>query len=125
MKKGRKGLNGGQRHKRFCVDCGVKPKRGETRYSPGTEIVIEGVRKVFCVHCRRWKSGNEAGSPGSQECQRCHKEGKIVESVARFDQRGGSSMRWDLGYDYDYDHGSSYGYDSDLLEDGYYEDMWE
>ncbi|OCL05468.1 hypothetical protein AOQ84DRAFT_271563, partial [Glonium stellatum] len=52
MRKGPKGLNGRQPHKRFCIDCGLHPKPRTTRYSPGARIEVEGKRYVLCNICK-------------------------------------------------------------------------
>lgn len=121
MKKGKKGLNGKEPHKRFCVDCGIKPKMGQTRYSPGAEIVVDGERRVFCNWCRKWKGGSEAGCPGSRECKACHgneklgcgfcRKGEVVESIRRNKSR--RKRGW-ISWDSD-----------DELPDEYDEYFWE
>ncbi|KAF8856859.1 hypothetical protein BDZ45DRAFT_675222 [Acephala macrosclerotiorum] len=126
MKKGKKGLNGKEPHKRFCVDCGVEPKKGETRYSPGTEIVVDGERRVFCEGCGKRKGGDEAGCPGSRECRACHgidkvgcgfcKNGKFVERMRRADVRKGRNKRKRKRRDWDC---------WDELPDEYDEYFWE
>ncbi|CZR58331.1 uncharacterized protein PAC_08223 [Phialocephala subalpina] len=125
MKKGKKGLNGKEPQKRFCVDCGTEPKRGETRYSPGTEIVVEGERRVFCEWCRKWKGGKEVGCPGSRECRACHgnekvgcgfcMRGEYVERMRREDVRRNRNKR-KRGRESDWD---------DDLPDEYDEHFWE
>lgn len=69
MLKGPKGRNGKEPHKRFCVECGLKgsPK---SKYSPGSEIVVEGSRFVLCKECRLYSS--EVGCVGSGLCAECH-----------------------------------------------------
>ncbi|KAL4786851.1 hypothetical protein BJX76DRAFT_320381, partial [Aspergillus varians] len=37
---------------RFCVECGINPRQGTTRYSPGSHIVIKGEQYVVCRACR-------------------------------------------------------------------------
>ncbi|KAF2470567.1 uncharacterized protein BDR25DRAFT_160324, partial [Lindgomyces ingoldianus] len=71
MLKGRTGLNGKEPAKRFCVDCGLHPRPGETRYSPGAEIVVKGERRVWCKICSQVKKGADAiGCTGV--CGACH-----------------------------------------------------
>lgn len=70
MKKGPKGLNGKEPHKRFCVDCGLKPKWGTTRYSPGAEIEVEGKKHVWCKACELYK--DTVACRGSGLCKGCH-----------------------------------------------------
>jgi len=70
MTKGPKGLNGKEPHKRFCVHCGLNPKPRTTRYSPGAEITVGGIRHVLCKDCRKYTS--EAGCITSGLCATCH-----------------------------------------------------
>lgn len=74
MKKGKKGLNGQQSHKRLCADCGMEPKEGKIRYPPGSEIVVNGRRMVNCECCKKWKGGVEVGCSGSRQCLECHQK---------------------------------------------------
>jgi hypothetical protein len=53
--------------KRFCADCGFAPSSSQQGYSPGTEVVVDGVRWVWCTCCRKVKKGVDAGEG------RCHK----------------------------------------------------
>jgi hypothetical protein len=70
MRKGRKGINGQEPQKRFCIDCGIHPKPQTTRYSPGAEIAVDGRRYVLCKRCRKYTE--EVGCVGSGVCGRCH-----------------------------------------------------
>jgi hypothetical protein len=69
MTKGPKGKRGKEPHKRFCLDCGLNPMPGTTRYSPGSEMKVGGLRYVLCKDCQSYRIG--AGSPGSGLCTRC------------------------------------------------------
>ncbi|KAB8232465.1 hypothetical protein BDV23DRAFT_39964 [Aspergillus alliaceus] len=40
--------------KRFCVDCGLMPRRGAARYGPGAHIRIQGHLFVICMVCRNF-----------------------------------------------------------------------
>jgi hypothetical protein len=58
--------------KRFCVDCGVNPREGTTRYTAGSHIVVQGELYVICRSCRIFAKG--AGTEGGRNisvCQRC------------------------------------------------------
>lgn len=70
MLTGPKGKNGKEPQKRFCVECGLKGPR--SRYSPGTEIVVEGRRSVLCKECKTYSG--EAGCVGSGMCASCHEK---------------------------------------------------
>ncbi|KAF2105334.1 hypothetical protein BDV96DRAFT_509545, partial [Lophiotrema nucula] len=74
MLRGRTGLNGKESQKQFCADWGLKSVPGQTRYSPGTEVVVNGVRKVWCKACFGKREGEQAvGCTGV--CKGCHKKG--------------------------------------------------
>lgn len=67
MKKGPKARGGSLR---YCIDCGLHPKPGTTRYSPGSEIKVRGVRNILCLRCRKYTG--DVGCIGSRECHKCH-----------------------------------------------------
>jgi hypothetical protein len=56
----KRGRSGQQAFRRFCADCGFDVEE-EGRYAPGTRVVVDGVSWVYCLCCRRVKSGREAG----------------------------------------------------------------
>jgi hypothetical protein len=68
MLNGPKGKNGKEPQKRFCLECGLKGPN--TRYSPGAEIVVEGMRHVLCKECKVYSG--EVGCVGSGMCSSCH-----------------------------------------------------
>src|SRR5438034_6031070 len=72
MTKGPKGKRGKEPQKRFCLDCGLNPKLGTTRYSPGSEMKVGGTRFVICKDCRSYEIAG--GSPGSGLCIECWTE---------------------------------------------------
>ncbi|ORY11619.1 hypothetical protein BCR34DRAFT_564958 [Clohesyomyces aquaticus] len=122
MLKGRTGLNGKEPQKRFCVDCGLKSRAGDTRYSPGAEFVVGGERRVWCKICIEVKKGAEAvGCTGC--CKECHEkwvcgcrgEGRLqgTPKVKRAKRRVGGWSRLSYGY----------GIDDDTWRDGY-DDGW-
>ena len=43
---------------RFCIDCGLNPQPGTTRYIPGQRIVVKGKVFVRCIDCNDFKEGN-------------------------------------------------------------------
>ena len=72
MLKGKTGRNGTQTYRRFCVDCGFAPPKGQTRYSAGTEVRVNGTRWVWCQRCKVVKSGDVAGKAGCFKlCETC------------------------------------------------------
>ncbi|KAK1139917.1 hypothetical protein N8T08_011078 [Aspergillus melleus] len=53
----RRGRYGRDAGKRFCVDCGLKPRVGQPRYGPGAQIVVRGVSYVICLSCHDFRLG--------------------------------------------------------------------
>jgi hypothetical protein len=68
MLDGPKDKNGKRLQKRFCVECGFQGPN--SRYSSGTEIIVEGRRWVFCKECKAYSGELECF--GSGTCARCH-----------------------------------------------------
>ncbi|KAF1926392.1 uncharacterized protein M421DRAFT_15399, partial [Didymella exigua CBS 183.55] len=64
MLKGKKGVNGKTRDRRFCADCGFDTTVvGQSqRYCPSTRAGVNGVDWVWCKHCKLVKKGEEAKS---------------------------------------------------------------
>jgi hypothetical protein len=139
MLKGRTGVNGKEPEKRFCVDCGfghalLEPGAGrQSRYSPGTEVVVAGQTWVWCKGCLQVKMGGEAkGCAGC--CAPCHYAEAC--SCGGFDavrgcqkknrRRGGGAgggVKWGRGLGRD-GFGSGYGYgDFDYVFEEY-EDVY-
>ncbi|PGG95186.1 hypothetical protein GX51_08308 [Blastomyces parvus] len=50
---------------RFCVDCGINPRPGTTRYNRGDQIMIQKKPHGTCLRCRKFK-------PGALEDGQCH-----------------------------------------------------
>lgn len=69
MTKGPKGKRGKEPQKRFCLDCGLNPKPGMLRYSPGSEMKVVGERFALCRKCRNYDLAG--GSAGSGLCVTC------------------------------------------------------
>lgn len=65
--KGKTGLDGIHRRKRFCADCGFDVpnlRAGKYEgYSPGLRAHVDGIPWTYCMRCRQVKKGEEAG-PG-------------------------------------------------------------
>lgn len=53
MRKAKKRKGGAKSHGRFCIECGLNPKAGTTRYTRGSLIVNLGNVQVICVSCCR------------------------------------------------------------------------
>ncbi|KAL2869243.1 F-box domain protein [Aspergillus lucknowensis] len=55
MLRRRRGRRGRHAGRRFCVQCGLKPRgdSGEARYGPGAQVVMMGTAYVLCAECRR------------------------------------------------------------------------
>lgn len=106
MKKGPKGLNGKEPHKRFCVDCGLNPKWRATRYSPGAEIEVEGKKHVWCKVCEQYR--DNVGCRGSGLCMECHGPTLYCSEMRGCVKKGmGTSKKRRRGgwMEYDYDDG--------------------
>ncbi|KAJ5676469.1 uncharacterized protein N7477_002102 [Penicillium maclennaniae] len=43
--------------KRFCIECGLKPREGTARYGAGAQITIQGTLFVLCLSCQRFQLG--------------------------------------------------------------------
>lgn len=70
MRRRRRGKFGRDAEKRFCVECGLQPRKGtdgEARYGPGAQMRIDGVPYVICITCRRF-GPMYAGGILCQEC---------------------------------------------------------
>ncbi|KAF2838156.1 hypothetical protein M501DRAFT_1017180 [Patellaria atrata CBS 101060] len=107
MRKGKKGRNGLEPEKRFCIDCGVHPKFGRNRYTPGSEIEINTQRWVICKVCNLFM---KLAFRGTGRCQDCFEENK---DIPRFSFR--SRRRYSDPWEYT---------DDDILE-AYDKYMWE
>lgn len=57
--------------KRFCVDCGINPRQGTTRYTLGSHIVIQGEQYVICRSCGVFREAAVERGRNMSECQRC------------------------------------------------------
>ncbi|KAF2807947.1 uncharacterized protein BDZ99DRAFT_522553 [Mytilinidion resinicola] len=131
MVRGARGLNGKEPHKRFCVACGIRPDPGTraSRYAPGSEVIVSGVRHVFCRECRGYE--RELGGKGTGVCRGCHEEmglGGMVRGVER-GVNPGREKRARRGWRRGGVLGGRdpYGYESEDCEllDGYDSDFWE
>ncbi|KAI9371065.1 hypothetical protein BJX61DRAFT_512828 [Aspergillus egyptiacus] len=77
--------------KRFCVDCGINPRPGTTRYCRGSHIAIQGLQYVVCESCGVFgEAGVEEGSNMSK-CQRCWSI--IKERERRVEENEGQQER--------------------------------
>jgi hypothetical protein len=123
MKKGSKGRNGKEPQKRFCIDCGLKPKWGTTRYSPGTEIEVEGRRRVWCKDCRR--VSDTVACAGSGLCEDCHGPTTYCRPPAYCAERTRITSSSTRGKMKNSRYGAYDDYDDDGLDDDYNEDFWE
>jgi hypothetical protein len=73
MLKGKTGVNGTARDRRFCADCGFDTTvaaKGQ-RYSPGARACVSGVDRIWCKHCKLVKNGEEANSVCVGLCKAC------------------------------------------------------
>jgi hypothetical protein len=74
MLKGKRGIYGGSRYKRFCADCGFDTTVvGQSQgYSPGARACVDGVDWVWCKCCRVVKKGQEAEAMCVGLCRACY-----------------------------------------------------
>ncbi|KAL2216956.1 hypothetical protein M432DRAFT_658985 [Thermoascus aurantiacus ATCC 26904] len=57
---------------RFCVECGINPSKGTTRYTVGSQIIVQGVLYVICGSCRSFKKGaKDDDGNNTAECESC------------------------------------------------------
>jgi hypothetical protein len=71
MVKDKKGKNGTYRENRFCVQCGINPRPGTTRYSRGDCIERQGEHFVVCLRCAKYGRGAVEGLCKLAVCQSC------------------------------------------------------
>ncbi|KAF7173590.1 hypothetical protein CNMCM6106_007638 [Aspergillus hiratsukae] len=82
MRRRRRSKYGRDAAKRFCVECGLRPRAGteeEARYGPGAQVRIDGVLYVICITCRTFGLGYGGGI----ECQGCGLNARGVEWPGR------------------------------------------
>lgn len=77
MLRKRRGRYGRDVDRRFCIECGLKPRDGAARYGPGAEVTIAGVFYVFCISCKSFQRGayNRQGGH-TLECESCWLQGE-------------------------------------------------
>ncbi|KAF2016317.1 hypothetical protein BU24DRAFT_199136 [Aaosphaeria arxii CBS 175.79] len=73
MLKGKTGVNGKARDRRFCAECGFDTTEvGQSqRYCPGTKACVNGVNWIWCKRCKIVKKGEEATSVCVGLCKEC------------------------------------------------------
>lgn len=70
VRKKRRGEPGA--NNRFCVECGINPSKGTTRYTVGSQIIVQGVLYVICGSCRSFKKGaKDDDGNNTAECESC------------------------------------------------------
>lgn len=70
MKRQKKRREGSRAKDRFCLDCGVNPAPGTTRYAPGNRISLAGEVYVICTKCG-WFSDGVEENPAVTVCREC------------------------------------------------------
>lgn len=61
MLRKRRNRHGPDAGKRFCIECGLKPREdGPARYGPGALVSIQGTLHVICLTCKQLKKGFSA-----------------------------------------------------------------
>jgi hypothetical protein len=56
---------------RFCVECGIKSGPGITRYTRGSQIIVQGVSHVICIRCGEFEEGGVDNGKNTSECLNC------------------------------------------------------
>ncbi|CAJ2509335.1 Uu.00g143610.m01.CDS01 [Anthostomella pinea] len=57
---------------RFCIECGISDRMGPDGYTPGSQIVVQGVLYVVCLYCRQYGLGAKtADGRGTRYCKAC------------------------------------------------------
>ncbi|KAJ5731725.1 uncharacterized protein N7483_006233 [Penicillium malachiteum] len=63
---------GTDRDKRFCVECGVKPRDGPPRYGPGSQFTFQGQACVICILCHQFRpAAFNSDGRGTRHCEVC------------------------------------------------------
>jgi hypothetical protein len=89
MLRRRRGRSGRDAGKRFCVECGMQPRRGEARYGPGAQLVIQGVFVVICVACKEFAMGGcDRSGRGTPYCARCWEAKETQREVELEGEKG-------------------------------------
>jgi hypothetical protein len=72
--KGKTGLGGTNREKRFCVDCGFDTTvSGQGQgYCPGTCVHVNGLHWLWCRKCKLVQKGEETNSGCLVLCKACY-----------------------------------------------------
>lgn len=71
MTKGGRGCKGSTAFTRFCLDCGLNPKPGTTRYTRGSIILVGGRKFVLCAECVRFKPAVAKSVVDKRRCHDC------------------------------------------------------
>lgn len=68
--------------KRFCVECGINPGKGTTRYTRGSLIVVQGESFALCRSCGSFSEAAVEGGRNICECKRCRLFSRAIEQRA-------------------------------------------
>lgn len=75
MLRRRRSRSGADSDKRFCIECGLKPREGTARYGPGAQVAIQGQVFVICLSCRRFQLGaQDRYGRSTSECLSCWRD---------------------------------------------------
>lgn len=62
-------------NKRFCIECGLRPREGTARYGAGAQITIQGAFFVLCLSCQRFQRGaRDRLGRNTSECVSCWRD---------------------------------------------------
>ncbi|KAJ5578800.1 uncharacterized protein N7459_007764 [Penicillium hispanicum] len=68
----RRSRSGRDSEKRFCIECGLRPREGTARYGPGAQITTHGRFFVYCLSCHHFQPGaRDRLGRNTSECVSC------------------------------------------------------
>jgi hypothetical protein len=70
MRKRKRNQGGEEKSLRFCIECGIKPKAGTTRYTRGSYLEVMRVPHVICIRCGRFGQAG-TGEADKKHCYGC------------------------------------------------------
>jgi hypothetical protein len=69
--------------RRFCIECGLKPRDGSARYGPGAQVTVQGAHFVLCLACRQFEPGaQDRNGRNVLLCLSCWRESQAVKVPA-------------------------------------------
>lgn len=82
MLQSRRAKHGRDVDRRFCVECGLKPRDGTARYGPGAQITMQGTVYVICLLCKQFRRGALDGlGKQTSYCESCRPASGMTKST--------------------------------------------